>query len=634
MTGFWREARVLGPPLFALLTFGALTTLWPRMVASQGGGTAYWLGRAVPGIMLAGPPLLTLLLTLALPLHLRRAVAMTGLVVFGALAGGFGLVEHARLEPYVISGAMTWRHVLRFADAAVVVGSVVGFALCAAAARLSLNRGPNLKRTNKAAFGDADWMTLARAKSLFPLGPGLVIGEAYRVDRDVVGRIAFDPRDRATWGQGGSTPLLVDPGTIGSGHALIISGSGGYKTTSVSITTAAHHRGPLVALDPSCETAAMVATHRKVAFGRDVVVLDPRSRRAGFNVLDWILTSSQPEQDIATVAHWLLADSARVATDTGAYFQNQAHNLLTGCLAYVMLSDEYENRRTLRSLRTMIADPEPVIRNKLKDIHATFDNTFVRETLGVFINMTEATFSGVYSTASKDTQWLSFPEYADLVCGGSFKSADIASGQLDVFLNLRTEVLQTYPGIARVVVGALINAMMQADGHHAERVLFLLDEANLLGYMRTLELARDVGRKYGVGLALLYQSVGQIRKHFGPEGKEAWFDGVGLISFAAVGDIATAREISALCGEITIELGSKSKPLGWGGEKSSGRSTETLSYQRRPLILPHEIVQTMRLDEQIILVKGRPPLRCGRAIYFRRPELSKVLARNRFARKG
>ncbi len=107
MTGFWREARVLGPPLFALLTFSALTNLWPLMVAGQGGRTAYWLGRAVPGIMLAGPPLLTLLLTLALPLHLRRAVAMTGLVVFGALAGGFGLVEHARLEPYVISGSMT-----------------------------------------------------------------------------------------------------------------------------------------------------------------------------------------------------------------------------------------------------------------------------------------------------------------------------------------------------------------------------------------------------------------------------------------------------------------------------------------------------------------------------------------------
>lgn len=631
MTAIWREARVLGPPLFALLTFGALVTLWPAPAAGGSGRIGYWLGRAVPGIMLAGPALLTLVLVLALPLHLRRAVALTGLFVFLALTIPFVLSEHERLQPFVAAGTTPWRRALRFADAALIVGGVIGFVCCAGGARLSLNRGPNLKRTDKAAFGDADWMGMAEAKELLPGGPGLVVGEAYRVDRDIVGRIAFDPRDKGTWGQGGHAPIMTYGGRFGSGHALFVSGSGGFKTTSVSVTTAATHRGPLVLLDPPCEVSGMVATLRKVRFGRDVVVLDPRSKRAGFNVLDWIETSPSPEQDIATVAHWLLADSARIATDTGSYFQNQAHNLLTGCLAYVMLSDEYANHRNLRSLRTMIADPEPVIRNKLKEIHAGFDNAFVRETLGVFINMTEATFSGVYSTASKDTQWLSFPEYADLVCGGSFRSTDLAEGELDVFLNLRTEVLQTYPGIARVIIGALINAMIQADGRHAQRVLFLLDEANLLGYMRTLELARDVGRKYGVGLALLYQSVGQIRQHFGPEGKEAWFDGAGLISFAAIGDVATAREISALCGEITIELGSKSKPTGWSGEKSSGRRTETLSYQRRPLIMPHEIVQAMRADEQIVIIKGRRPLRCGRAIYFRRPVLRTIVGVNRFA---
>lgn len=39
-------------------------------------------------------------------------------------------------------------------------------------------------------------------------------------------------------------------------------------------------------------------------------------------------------------------------------------------------------------------------------------SAFIRETLGVFTNMTEQTFSGVYSTASKDTQWLSLDSYA------------------------------------------------------------------------------------------------------------------------------------------------------------------------------------------------------------------------------
>lgn len=628
---FWREARVTAPPLFALLTFAFLLTIWPALVGAQTGRTQYWLARSAPGIMLVLPAALSLALVAMVPLHLRRAIAIIALIVFGALAANFAWAEYERLAPYV-AGGTTWRRVLRFADGALIAGGVMGFVCCGIAARLSLNLGPNLKRTNKATFGDADWMGIAEAQALFPPAGGLVVGEGYRVDRDIVGRIAFEPRDESTWGQGGRSPIMTYPANFGSGHALFVSGSGGFKTTSVTITTAATYGGSLVLLDPPCEVSSLVSTLRKRDFGRDVVVLDPRTRLTGFNVLDWIVTSRQPEQDIATVAHWLLSDSARIATDTGNYFQNQAHNLLTGCLAYVMFSPEYENRRNLRSLRSMIADPEPVIRSRLKEIHATFDNAFVRETLGVFINMTEATFSGVYSTASKDTQWLSFPEYADLVCGGSFKSAEIASGTLDVFINLRTEALQTYPGIARVIVGALINAMIQADGRHKERVLFLLDEANLLGYMKTLETARDIGRKYGVALALLYQSVGQVRKHFGPEGKEAWFDGVGLSSFAAIGDIAAAREISALCGEITIEVGSRSRSLGFIGERGAGRRTETVNYQRRPLIMPHEIIQAMRADEQIVIVKGRPPLRCGRAIYFRRPELNAKLAANRFAR--
>src|SRR4051812_4114206 len=86
--------------------------------------------------------------------------------------------------------------------------------------------------------------------------------------------------------------------------------------------------------------------------------------------------------------------------------------------------------------------------------------------------MPEDTFSSVHSTAAKDTQWLSFPEYANLVCGNTFKATDIAQGAIDVFLNLSTETVKTYPGLARVIVGALINALMQANGAHKERVLF------------------------------------------------------------------------------------------------------------------------------------------------------------------
>jgi len=42
----------------------------------------------------------------------------------------------------------------------------------------------------------------------------------------------------------------------------------------------------------------------------------------------------------------------------------------------------------------------------------------------------------------------------------------------------------------------------------------------------------------------------------------------------------------------------------------------------------------MRTDEQIVFVRGRRPLRCGRAIYFRRPEMLAQVEANRFAHTG
>jgi type IV secretion system protein VirD4 len=40
----------------------------------------------------------------------------------------------------------------------------------------------------------------------------------------------------------------------------------------------------------------------------------------------------------------------------------------------------------------------------------------------------------------------------------------------------------------------------------------------------------------------------------------------------------------------------------------------------------------MRKDEQIIIVQGHSPIRCGRAIYFRRKEMKLAVKANRFWR--
>ena len=49
----------------------------------------------------------------------------------------------------------------------------------------------------------------------------------------------------------------------------------------------------------------------------------------------------------------------------------------------------------------------------------------------------------------------------------------------------------------------------------------------------------------------------------------------------------------------------------------------------RLLILPEEVLR-MRGDEQIVFTAGNAPLRCGRAIWFRRNEMKSIVGVNRF----
>ncbi|NTF82998.1 Ti-type conjugative transfer system protein TraG [Rhizobium rhizogenes] len=628
------------PSLMLTLVPIAVTTLtlcitgwrWQDLAIGMPARIAYWFLRAVPLPNLVLGPIASLLMVWALPLHRRRPIAFTSLLCFLCVASFYALREYARLAPWVQNGVITWNEALTYLDSFAVAGTILGFGIVAISARISIVVSNAIKRAKRGIFGDADWLLMSEVAKLFPSDGEIVIGERYRVDRDRVHALPFDPNDYGTWGQGGKTPLMTFNQNFDSTHMLFFAGSGGFKTTSNVIPTALRYRGPLICLDPSTEVAPMVLEHRAHALGREVMVLDPTNPVMGFNVLDGIERSTRKEEDIVGIAHMLLSESLRFESSTGSYFQNQAHNLLTGLLAHVMLSPDYAGRRNLRSLRLIVSEPEPSVLAMLRDIQENSASAFIRETLGVFTNMTEQTFSGVYSTASKDTQWLSLDNYAALVCGDAFKSSDIASGRKDVFLNIPASILRSYPGIGRVIIGSLINAMVQADGDFYHRALFMLDEVDLLGYIRILEEARDRGRKYGITLMLMYQSVGQLERHFGKDGATSWIEGCAFTSYAAIKALDTARNVSAQCGDMTVEVKGRTRDTRWSKSNSGGRKSESISFQRRPLIMPHEITQSMRKDEQIIIVQGRNPIRCGRAIYFRRKELDEAAKFNRFAK--
>jgi type IV secretion system protein VirD4 len=560
----------------------------------------------------------------------------------GVLAGSAVVVTIAAVRETMRLSSFTeavpaGENVFNYVDPATAIGATIVGVAGVFALRVAMRgnaafaaAAPRRIHGKRSIHGDAEWMVLKEARRLFPESGGIVVGEAYRVDKDTVAERGFRADEAQTWGAGGRSPLLCFDASFGSTHGLVFAGSGGFKTTSVTVPTALKWGGSLVALDPSNEVAPMVVDHRRNA-GRDVFTLDPRDPSTGFNVLDWIGGfGGTKEEDLVAVANWVVTDTGRQASIRDDFFRASALQLITALIADVCLSGhtEKENQH-LRQMRANLSEPEPKLRERLQ---ASYDNSaseFVKENVAPFIAMTPETFSGVYANAVKETHWLSYPNYAALVSGSSFATDAITSGKTDIFVNLDLKTLEAHPGLARTIIGALANAIYNRNGDVTGRTLFLLDEVARLGFLRILETARDAGRKYGISLVLLFQSIGQMREAYG--GRDAtskWFESASWVSFAAINDPDTADYISRRCGNTTVEVDQLSR----SSQMSGSSRTRSKHLTARPLILPEEVL-LMRGDEQIIFTAGNAPLRCGRAIWFRRDDMKSIVANNRFYQK-
>jgi type IV secretion system protein VirD4 len=638
-------------PLWLFWFAWSLANRWWRAVllafpdrATPGYALAY---HAWPTVALLGP--IVLMFAAILAWRLRFATrTMPAAGIAGVLAATIltGWPDYQRLAPYLGTAPL-----LDSLDAldlriiqAVAVGLLAALIGCRLAARRTIGPGfgPRLIRARSDNFGHADWLSLPDARRLFP-GPdgaygGIVVGEAYRVDQDRVARQAFDPANRRSWGQGGTAPLLIDPCRTGSTHALVFAGPGGFKTTAIGVPTLLAWSGAAVVLDPSREIGPMVQGFRQTALGHRVVTLDPADPAAGaFNVLDWIdIASPEAETNIEAVANWLCGEVRGPVTSGADFFRESGKGLIVCLLADMLWDpDVPPARKTLRQLRRQLVTPEDAMRVLLARIHAGSASPLARDLAGTLMGLVAETFSGIYGNAGKDTRWLSTAAYADLVSGDSFQTRDLVRGKLTVFVQVPLKTLQATPAVGRVIVGALLNAAYEADGRVPGRILFLLDEVARLGFMGVLEHARDAGRKYGITLLLLYQSLGQLVGQWGREGKQAWYDATSWRLFAAVQDPDTARELSAMCGDYGVVATARgdtagSQGRGIGSASSSSGQSENRSEIRRALIRPEEIIQDTRADEAFVLVRGARPLRCGRAIYFRRPDMAPLVAANRF----
>jgi type IV secretion system protein VirD4 len=467
----------------------------------------------------------------------------------------------------------------------------------------------------------------------------VVVGEADRVDLGPAARMQFDPDNRATWGNGGKAPLMIDPCKRGSTHSMVIGGGGTFKSTMLVTTLLTWCKG-IFCLDPAEELAALVGAELADR-GRKVIRLEIGG--GGPNVLDGIdIASPLAETRLRAIAGRIIGPMS--GNDKDDKFKRWGRTIILALLAHMMWEPTIPaERKTLRALRDGLDGGIEAVRNRLRGIAETSSSSLARSLASTMWDMVNDTFSGALGNATEDTEWLASSAYGDLVSGHltdgpTHRMAELAEGNLVVFCQVPQQALEHTPAVARVLVGCHLDAVFAARGSVNGRVFFPIDEAVLIGRDPALKIARDQGRKSRITLQLFYQSEGQIEEVWTLAGKRAWFDGLSWRTYAGVQNLESAKELSAILGTFGARAVSRGVNQGKSGQPlqiaNASRGSNVSEHEiSREVAKPHELLADMRDDERITLVRNTPPMRHGAAIAFRRVEMAHLLGETSYRRR-
>lgn len=149
-------------------------------------------------------------------------------------------------------------------------------------------------------------------------------------------------------------------------------------------------------------------------------------------------------------------------------------------------------------------------------------------------------------------------------------------------------------------------------------VLVLLDEFARLGHAGVLARAFAYVAGYGLRLLPVLQSPAQLRAIYGPDIAEEIMSNCAVEVAFAPKELKTARDLSERLGAYTYAALSRSRPAMLG----AGKRSVTRSDQRRPLMLPQELMQ-MDADALIVLKAGLPPILGRKLRFFSHPVLKR-----------
>lgn len=440
-------------------------------------------------------------------------------------------------------------------------------------------------------FGTARWANAKERKALTEPVDGLLLGRT--MDK-------------------GQALLRYD----GVAHLLTLAPTRSGKGVGTIIPNLLTADRSVICIDPKGENAR-VAGRRRETFGR-VFTLDPFGvsgrASAAFNPLDALDPRSVDlAEDAATIADALVFDPPGQGGD--AHWNEEAKALVTGMILYAVCHEK-PGDRTLASVRDYLTLPPEQFTGLLKLMQASPEaRGLIARAANRHLGKSDRESAGVLSGAQRHTHFLDSPRIQNVTARSDFRFADLKAGTATVFLVLPPDRLATYARWLRLLLAQALTDMARSEAKPSRPVLFLLDEFAALGRLDPVERAMGLMAGYGLQLWPILQDIHQLRALYG-ERSGTFFANAGVIQTFGVNDYETAEWLSKTMGQETVEYATESRGRTHSGF-IDGSSTQGLSQQftGRSLLNPDEVMRIAE-SQQILLVKGMPPVAADKLRYF------------------
>jgi type IV secretion system protein VirD4 len=208
-----------------------------------------------------------------------------------------------------------------------------------------------------------------------------------------------------------------------------------------------------------------------------------------------------------------------------------------------------------------------------------------------------------------------------------FDLRDVRKRRMTVYIGITPDHLTESSLLVNLVFSQLVNLntkqLPQDNPALKFQCLLLMDEFTAIGKIHIIARAVAYMAGYNLRMLSIVQSVSQLESVYGRADARTFVTNHAMQILYAPREQKDANEYSEMLGTFTDKARSVSRSNAILGGRSG--SSESVSEQRRPLLLPQELKELGR-EKEIILLENTKPILADKICYWRDPVFTSRLA--------